>query len=226
MGAVVKFRIALLAVSIAVVVTGCGGTPKVLSKCQSAGTDCVVGDTGPGGGKVFYDAGSKKKWGRYLEVAPSTWNGGNSEPTLPWSRADIVIDGTSMALGAGKNNTARIVAAQATLNPDIATAARAADAYSANGKTDWFLPSLDELKELAKAKNQVDISDEDDRWSSSEANKQFYEKYIGGIDSFFGAISGDALSVFFYFDGQLNEDGKVVYSNVEESTRVLPIRAF
>jgi hypothetical protein len=41
---------------------------------------CNLGDRGPGGGKVFYDAGSEQPWGRYLEAAPdvlpprSNWN--------------------------------------------------------------------------------------------------------------------------------------------------------
>jgi len=36
---------------------------------------CEVGAMGPGGGRVFYDAGSKQWWGRFLEVAPQEWNG-------------------------------------------------------------------------------------------------------------------------------------------------------
>ncbi|MEY4372333.1 MAG: hypothetical protein RL219_1102 [Actinomycetota bacterium] len=38
---------------------------------------CAVGLKGPGGGRVFYDAGSVQPWGRFLEVAPSNWG-----PTL------------------------------------------------------------------------------------------------------------------------------------------------
>jgi hypothetical protein len=34
---------------------------------------CAVGAMGPGGGRVFYDAGSEQPWGRFLEVAPQTW---------------------------------------------------------------------------------------------------------------------------------------------------------
>ncbi|MEN9505106.1 MAG: hypothetical protein RI958_1032 [Actinomycetota bacterium] len=36
---------------------------------------CAVDAMGPGGGRVFYDAGSVQPWGRFLEVAPQNWNG-------------------------------------------------------------------------------------------------------------------------------------------------------
>lgn len=36
---------------------------------------CAVDAMGPGGGRVFYDAGSMQPWGRFLEVAPQRWNG-------------------------------------------------------------------------------------------------------------------------------------------------------
>jgi len=38
----------------------------------AAGVSCSVGDVGPGGGVVFYDAGSTQPWGRYLEAAPAS----------------------------------------------------------------------------------------------------------------------------------------------------------
>jgi hypothetical protein len=36
--------------------------------CSNGGA-CGLGDTGPGGGIVIFDAGSSQSWGRYLEVA-------------------------------------------------------------------------------------------------------------------------------------------------------------
>jgi len=36
---------------------------------------CAVDAMGPGGGRVFYDAGSVQPWGRFLEVAPQAWGG-------------------------------------------------------------------------------------------------------------------------------------------------------
>jgi len=41
--------------------------------CDGVTVPCTIGDTGPAGGIVFYDAGSTQPWGRYLEAAPPDW---------------------------------------------------------------------------------------------------------------------------------------------------------
>jgi hypothetical protein len=58
-----------------------GAVAKV---CDGVTVLCVVGDTGPGGGVVFYDAGVRLSWGRYLEAAPAGWveNPVTAPPTL------------------------------------------------------------------------------------------------------------------------------------------------
>ena len=109
---------------------------------------CKVGDIGPGGGIVFYDAGKTESWGRYLEIAPKSCEG----ERLPWRPANNkkgVYLGASAAkmrleakrLGMGKMNTERIVSAIGAGN----YAAKFASDSVCGGKDDWFLPSKDEL---------------------------------------------------------------------------------
>jgi len=50
------------------------------SRLCALGGACKVGDVGPGGGTVVYDAGEVKWWGRYLEALPLAKGRG-----LPWS---------------------------------------------------------------------------------------------------------------------------------------------
>jgi hypothetical protein len=120
--------------------------------CADGGT-CVVGDTGPGGGTVFYvhSGGGTFSCGvalvstcRYLEVAPADIAG-----THAWcSNTSSLLNATYTAIGAGMENTT-------TADPMCTTGAiRQAADYTNNGRSDWYLPSKDELNELCKyAKN-------------------------------------------------------------------------
>ena len=112
----------------------------------------LIGDTGPGGGIIFYqdsngftmtDTGEKAY---YMEAA--TVNQGS----LAWASPAFIppssggrgnwrsIEGTSTAIGTGRRNTALILATDAN-----APAALACKNYRGGGKDDWFLPSRDEL---------------------------------------------------------------------------------
>ena len=112
------------------------------SKICVVGDSCKVGNTGPGGGVVFYDAGSQQSWGRYLEVAPSGWYGTALDPAL--TRCDIEQPDPTHpgVIGSGKAHTDVMVSVC------IGGAALAARSYRGGGKGDWFLPSSDELNEL------------------------------------------------------------------------------
>ena len=98
----------------------------------------AVGDIGPAGGFIFYDNPDYARDGwRYLEAAPFDQSIG-----APWGcfRRAVPAAG-SAAIGAGKQNTAAIVAACS----DPSSAAALCVNLSVNGVRGWFLPSRDEL---------------------------------------------------------------------------------
>lgn len=130
-------------------------SPTNNPQCSNGGTNtvCKVGDIGPGGGIVFYDAGKDEYWGRYLEMAPKACEG----VRLPWrpagntktvyigsgSQSDAELRVLAKGLGMGKVNTRVInVAFGAGAKP---YAAKFAEDSTCGGKDDWFLPSKDEL---------------------------------------------------------------------------------
>ena len=118
----------------------------------------TVGQTGPGGGVVFYDAGSTQSWGRYLEAACAGWSDGTCGGTDTdqiagsWGCYGTNISGAEgTAIGTGEQNTADIVAGCATAG----IAARLADDLVLGGQTDWFLPSRDELAQVYSQRTNV-----------------------------------------------------------------------
>ena len=126
-----------------------GSATRVNPSCSNAATPvCRIGDIGPGGGIVFYDAGKTEWWGRYLEIAPQSCEG----VRLPWrpaSKTNRVYETSGFAvtrlktkfIGMGRLNTQEIVAAFGANS----YAAKFADDLVCGDKSDWFLPSKDEL---------------------------------------------------------------------------------
>ena len=121
-------------------------------KCATGGS-CALGDTGPGGGTVFLIESNiaQTKW----EVAPAGWAGaGNagSDPERIWGCSGalpIGLDQAGTAMDLGAANTAYIDhECNYTTRDDMAP--RMAKYYTANGKSDWFLPSKDELNRLCR----------------------------------------------------------------------------
>jgi uncharacterized repeat protein (TIGR02543 family) len=125
------------------------------------------GDTGPGGGKIFYydRAGftmtDNSQMCHYLEAALADMSFLQWESNFGYTD----VSGTGTAIGTGRENTALILAAVPVAN---APAAEACDDYSNNGKTDWFLPSKDELNELYTNRTSVGNMGTGRYWSSSQ----------------------------------------------------------
>jgi hypothetical protein len=112
----------------------------------SGGVSCAVGDIGPGGGVVFYDAGSTQSWGRYLEAAPASCEIAGV-PFKPVGGVQgihaLQIDRVrAKAIGMGRANTDLIVQKYGATRSHAAALVRS---QACNGLTDWFLPSSGEL---------------------------------------------------------------------------------
>ncbi len=136
--------------------------------CARGGA-CIVGDTGPGRGKVFYSARRAQSWGRYLEAAPSTWSSRDGDPNLAWCQnvTDSIPGTSATGLGAGAANTT------AMLSVCTSGAANAARGYHGGGLADWYLPSRDELRQLFLRKTMVGGFIFHGYWSSSESDPMF-----------------------------------------------------
>ena len=139
-------------------------TTSVITTSTVVSVSYKIGSRGPGGGIVFYDAGSQQPWGRYLEAAPANWDGtkDSQDPYVQWGCNGKSIE-TSTAIGAGAANTTAIIEACKTVN-----AAYTARAYNGGDKTDWYLPSRDELEQLKVQAPILGFGGTTYHWSSSQ----------------------------------------------------------
>jgi hypothetical protein len=149
-------------------------TLTVVQTCANGG-ECIVGNTGPGGGIVFYvSAANFTSTGsdcnttcKYLEAAPTNWLTGTPvDPARTWANGDWDGTGnndnrsvtTSNAIGSGYQNSLNIIAQ--TGNTAGNSAGVLAREYRGGTKTDWYLPSKVELNQLCKwARGQEWVSD-------------------------------------------------------------------
>jgi hypothetical protein len=140
-------------------------TPTSPLTCATGGV-CIVGDTGPGGGIVFYvqasgtfDCGATlASTCKYLEAAPNTWSAGVIDPLKPWAIStyqgsdvtpifnDALAYNNALGIGLGYKNSLAIVAQ----GNDTTTAAGAARAYGGGSQSDWYLPTTAELNLLCQ----------------------------------------------------------------------------
>ena len=192
------------------VITGTAGnftltfTPTSLTPVTSSALTIIyaIGDTGPGGGKIFYYSAGGFNCGadftstgsptgglcHYLEAAPNTWWDGVSDPQRVWGEwRAYVEDGswacfggdsfgqstqTLSAIGTGYKNSLDVIqnANNYWLLPAIFqnSAVAAVRAYAGGSKSDWFLPSIDELNELYSHRQTVGGFANGIYWSSTE----------------------------------------------------------
>jgi hypothetical protein len=147
--------------------------------CDGATVECAVGDTGPGGGKIFYVESNPDGFAssapecatgcKYLEAAPTYGNNswleyGLEDEGFAWSgnTSDHVYE-TESAIGTGYSNTQIMLGIE---GGGTAGAGYAARNYQGGGKTDWYLPSILELEQLGVQSEIVNAVGA--YWSSSD----------------------------------------------------------
>jgi hypothetical protein len=181
--------------------------------CETGGA-CSLGQTGPGGGIVFYDAGSTQSWGRYLEVAPVSWSApsATADITAPWGCDGTLIGASGSSIGSGFTNTNLILANCATAG----IAARLVRAYAGGSKLDWSLPSTGELRALCAFATSGTASS-----CTGSASPRLG---LAGNGTYYYSsteISSGGTDKFRMSDGQFTSAGKNSSTNL-----VRPIRAF
>jgi len=142
------------------------GTPIPANSCANGGY-CNLGDTGPGGGVVIYDAGSNQSWGRYIEMAPQGWANGltlntsvageaaGTSTTDPKVQLCDIGSGNlpaanSLSVGTGYAGTQAFLAFGCNANTESLLYQ-----YAGNGKTDWVIPDLGIVAAIAGEPSNV-----------------------------------------------------------------------
>ena len=204
----------------------------------------AVGDTGPGGGIVYYVDNAGFSCGptlaascKYLEVAPSGWSGGGADPLMAWAvsvnqGADVIditnvgafAHNNALGIGLGLKNSIAIV----TQGNDTTTAAGAARAYAGGSKADWYLPTTAELNLLCQ-------------WNHGVTQNVTTVCSGGSLNGGSAGASGSGFAAWYYWSSSefSNANAWDTYfligsqgdyqkreSNIANTDFVRPIRAF
>jgi hypothetical protein len=196
-----------------------------------------VGDAGPGGGFIYYvdEAGFSCGTGftstgsptgglcHYLEVAPAPTG---SEPLIAWSGNTTTSVTTSDAIGAGYKNTLAMTSQSSTADKS-GTASRA---YAGGGKSDWYLPSKNELNQMCKwARGQAWTSNATVCDNTGTLNSATYGASTAGLVESVYWSSSETNATFAWFQYLMSD---ATYGGNQSTTPktsamfVRPVRAF
>jgi hypothetical protein len=121
---------------------------SVGSTCATGGA-CSLGDTGPGGGKVFKVIDST-----YYEVAPKTWYTSTSNSSNAALKYCTNVSGNAISPHLPPSDTSDTTWGSGLTNTYSFTsycpggAVKLVSSYAGNGKTDWYIPNYIELDGL------------------------------------------------------------------------------
>lgn len=129
------------------------------------GGPCSVGDIGPGGGIVFITPSTAGGNGRYFEAAPFTWAGIDDLSTNATycSNHNLNLGATNVGIGWGETNTN--LAKSQCLGGAVALVNNF-NSSNNTGYSNWFIPSTNELIELAKVRTQAGLLQLGNKWST------------------------------------------------------------
>ena len=178
----------------------------IATTCATGGT-CSIGQVGPGGGLVFITpTTSGNTTGKYFEAAPEGWSGSATDPVAAFcSVASIHSGALGTAIGTGEANS------NAISSDCIVSASDTVTALVLNGKDDWFMPSLDELKEMYSSLHKANPS-------------------LGGFSAAnYWSSSDDATTAGYALQGWFGSTDGITgwgITNETQSYRYRPVRSF
>ena len=171
-------------------------------------TEYKVGETGPAGGIIFYDQGSKKNGWRYMETTLK-----DIDTLAPGGCYFTVSIDTDSAIGKGLENTNKII----ELCNESGISARVVKNFTLNNFKDWFLPSFNELLAIFDSnpgRNFIDKA----VWKQSVQNGGAYYYYQSS--TFSGVISQQNVSIDGYWGRTSTNSGRA------DKNYVRPVRRF
>ena len=157
-----------------------GSGPLTCATGSGAANTCIVGNTGPGGGIVFYVNEAASTGSRYMEAATADIAG-----TSAWcsitngviAGVETIISASSSVIGSGNANTDAMIAGGCTSG--AANSVRAYGTATAPAGS-WFLPSAAELDQLRSQRAVVGGFTISEYWSSSQSAARFaFAQYFG-----------------------------------------------
>ncbi|CAB4336200.1 MAG: hypothetical protein F2851_02960 [Actinobacteria bacterium] len=220
------------------------------STTNSARTTYTLGNTGPGGGMIFYYSETGFNCGpahsatgspsgglcNYLEVAPRTWSSA-TDPLRAWSNASdynydiagVTVQSsgfyTTAGVGLGYKDSLAIVSNGRGIDSATAAAALARE-YRGGSKSDWYLGSPAELNLLCQWARGV-ASNVTTECIGGTLNSPVYGADTAGIRADFYWASTQATPPSYAFTFHFNPSSTVTRSRQKFTDNyVRPIRAF
>ena len=224
----------------------------IQSTTNSTKSTYSLGDTGPGGGFIFYYSAAGFNCGptysatgspsgglcNYLEVAPRGWSGPLTDPQKAWAvlATNVAVPNvtrlphtnaallTDSGVGLGYKDSLALVSYGESTTVSAVGAARA---YAGGSKNDWYLGSPVELSLLCQWARGVPSNITSGCTTSGELNSSLYNANSAGLTSsgYWSSTQGDVNS--YAYNVHFGGSATVVASlRTQSAIYVRPIRAF